>query len=116
MIAADIDDGACAAIELNAEANGVFVETIRNDLVGCGRRWEVIFAGDMFYERPLALRALDWLRQMARDGARVFVGDPGRTYFPKHGVERLCTYIVPTSRELEDQETRETSVYRLLPE
>ncbi|MGD0866328.1 MAG: hypothetical protein ABSA49_12315 [Rhizomicrobium sp.] len=39
-------------------------------------------------------------------------GDPGRSYFPKSGVEKLGTYSVQTTRDLEDREIRETSVYR----
>jgi predicted nicotinamide N-methyase len=44
----------------------------------------------------------------------VLLGDPGRSYFPKGGVEKLATYQVQTTRELEDREIRETSVYRLV--
>ena len=46
--------------------------------------------------------------------AEVLIGDPGRSYFPKSGVEKVETYRVETTRELEDREIRETSVYRLL--
>ena len=42
------------------------------------------------------------------------LGDPGRTYFPKQGVEKLAAYSVQTTRDLEDREIRETGVYRLL--
>jgi len=115
VVAAEIDAGACIAIEANAESNGVLIEPIQNDLIGSNGRWDVICAGDMCYERPLAERAVEWLRGLAAAGAEVLLGDPGRTYFPKAGIEMLCTYQVPTSRELEDRDTRETSVYRLLP-
>jgi predicted nicotinamide N-methyase len=67
----------------------------------------------MCYERPLADRLTAWLKERARAGAIVLIGDPGRTYFPKSGVEKLATYNVPTSRELEDRDMRETSVFRL---
>jgi predicted nicotinamide N-methyase len=66
----------------------------------------------MCYERPLAGRLLAWLGDCARDGANVLLGDPGRNYFPKSGVEKLGTYNVQTTRDLEDREIRETSVYR----
>jgi predicted nicotinamide N-methyase len=69
----------------------------------------------MCYERPLAERLTAWLRQLAAAGTRVLIGDPGRNYFPQTGVERLATYSVPTSRDLEDRDIRETSVYALLP-
>ena len=115
VIAAEIDVLALAAIELNAAANGVFIEPVEHDIIGTNGRWSTILAGDMCYERPLAERLLVWLRGLARAGARVLIGDPGRNYFPAGGVERLATYRVPTSRGLEDREMRETSVYAVMP-
>jgi predicted nicotinamide N-methyase len=67
----------------------------------------------MCYERPLAERLLAWLIERRAAGANILLGDPGRSYFPKGGVERLATYRVQTTRELEDREIRETGVYRL---
>lgn len=116
VIAAEIDALALAAIALNAAANGVFVEEIENDIIGTNGRWDTILAGDMCYERPLATRLTHWLRSLASDGARVLIGDPGRNYFPHEGVQRLATYEVPTSRDLEDREMRETSVYGISPD
>lgn len=114
VIAAEIDELAYAAIELNAAANTVYVEPIANDLIGSEGRWHTVLCGDMCYERPLAERLTAWLRKLAQGGTRVLLGDPGRNYFPAEGVEQLATYSVPTSRDLEDREVRETSVYRLL--
>jgi predicted nicotinamide N-methyase len=115
VIAAEIDALALAAIALNAAANGVFVEEIENDIIGTNGRWDTILAGDMCYERPLAERLTTWLRSLASDGARVLIGDPGRSYFPERGIQRLATYDVLTSRDLEDREMRETSVYGVSP-
>jgi predicted nicotinamide N-methyase len=114
VLAADIDPFAAAAIALNAKENGVAVETTTEDVIGRAGDWNLILIGDMCYERPLAERLLAWLTERTRAGATVLMGDPGRTYFPKSGVERLATYQVQTTRELEDREVRETSVYRLL--
>ncbi|RZJ89863.1 MAG: methyltransferase, partial [Brevundimonas sp.] len=36
-----------------------------------------------------------------------------RTYFPREGLEFLAEYTVPTTRELEDQTVKRTSVWRL---
>ena len=113
VLAADIDKFAAAAIALNAEANDARVEITKNDVIGRDGDWQTILCGDMCYERPLAERLLEWLTERMRAGALVLLGDPGRTYFPKSGVERLATYNVQTTRELEDREIRETSVYRL---
>jgi len=113
VVAVDIDPLALVAIDLNSEANGVFVEPIGVDLIGTNRRWDIILAGDMCYERPVSERLVPWLRELARQGARVFLGDPGRTYFPPSGIRKLATYTVPTALDLEDREAKETSVYQL---
>lgn len=113
VLAADIDRFAAAAIELNAQENGVEIEVTTDDVIGRAGGWDVILIGDMCYERPLAERLLAWLSDHARAGVTVLMGDPGRSYFPKSGVEKLATYRVQTTRELEDRDVRETSVYRL---
>jgi predicted nicotinamide N-methyase len=110
VLAADIDKFAAAAIALNAQANGVALDVTSDDVIGSRGDWATALIGDMCYERPLAERLLEWLRAQK---ALVLLGDPGRSYFPKSGVEKLATYRVQTTRELEDREIRETSVYRL---
>lgn len=112
VLAADIDGFACTAIRLNAQANHLDITVTQDDLIGQPGAWDVILVGDLFYERPLAERLLAWLTSLA---APAMLGDPGRTYFPKQGVEKLATYTVQTSRDLEDREIRETAVYRLMP-
>jgi len=113
VTAADIDPFALAAIRRNAEVNNVNVETTARDLIGATEIFDVILVGDMCYERPLAERLMAWLK---KSHAVILLGDPGRSYFPKTGLTRLATYSVPTTRELEDREIRETGVWRLEPE
>jgi predicted nicotinamide N-methyase len=113
--ASEIDDFALCAIRLNAAANGAAVEARAGDLIGADEGWDVALAGDVFYERPLAERAARWFEALARRGAAVLVGDPGRTYFPKSGLERLATYSVPVTRALEDSEIKRTHVWRFAP-
>jgi predicted nicotinamide N-methyase len=113
VLAADIDSFSAAAIRQNALDNAVAVDVTTDDVIGRDTAWGTILIGDMCYERPLAERLTAWLRERVRAGATVLIGDPGRTYFPKTGVEKLATYTVPTSRDLEDRDMRETSVYRL---
>jgi len=110
VLSADIDKYAAAAIALNARANGVAVTATTDELIGRDGDWDIILIGDMCYERPLAEKLLAWLR--TRKGAAL-LGDPGRSYFPKSGVERLALYNVQVTRDLEDREIRETGVYLL---
>ena len=114
VLAADIDAFCGPAVALNAEANGVEVRFTDTDLLDAAPpEAEVILAGDVFYERPMAERVLAWLTAARRRGARVLVGDPGRSYFPKAGLTQLAEYTVPTTRELEDQEVKRTRVWAL---
>ena len=72
-----------------------------------------VLAGDMFYERKLAVAALPWLRGLVARGALVLLGDPGRAYLPETGLTEVAAYSVPTTRELEDREMREGRIWRL---
>lgn len=109
--ASDIDAFAIAAIRLNAGANGVAVEPVAEDLIGADRGWDTVLAGDICYERDLAARVVAWLEALARRGARVLVGDPGRSYLPRERLEALATYEVPVTRTLEDADIKRTSVW-----
>jgi predicted nicotinamide N-methyase len=112
--AAEIDRFAAAALRLNAGLNGVSVEVIEDDLLGAPNPgWDVMLAGDVCYEQPMAAAVEAWLKTLAAAGATVLLGDPGRTYRPKAGLERIVAYGVKTARELEDTDVRNAVVWRL---
>lgn len=113
--AAEIDAYAGAAILLNAKANKVAVDLVVEDLIGQPARWEIVLAGDVCYEKPMADRVIAWFRALASRGVAVLMGDPGRAYLPSGGLVELARYRVPTTLELEDREMRETIVWRLMP-
>src|SRR3546814_11279694 len=100
--AADIDAFACAACRLNAATNGVEIAVTGDDIVGSENSgWDVVLAGDVCYERPAAERIAAWLRGLATENCLVLLGDPGRTYLPRQGLERIIAYGVKTSRSAE---------------
>lgn len=111
--AAEIDDLACAAIRLNAGANGVGVSVVDGDVVGSACRWDMILCGDVCYEAPMTGHIMPWLREMARE-AEVWIADPGRAYLPKAGLSEIMRYSVPTSLELEDRTERDVVLYRVM--
>jgi predicted nicotinamide N-methyase len=113
---ADIDAFACAAATLNAAENDVLLSTCQDDLLADdhGARWDVILAGDIFYERDTAQRAFDFLSSHAARGATVLIGDPGRSYLPRDKLRRIANYSVPVTRDLEDTEIKQTAVWALL--
>jgi len=114
VLAADIDPFCAAAVAANARSNGVEIAfTDANLLDAPPPSVDLICAGDVFYEKPMAEAVLVWLKQAQAKGTRVIVGDPGRTYFPKSGLTLLAEYTVPTTRELEDQEVKRSRVWSL---
>ena len=113
VLGTDIDPFCAAAVRLNALANGVRIGFTADDLVGRDGDWDVILAGDVFYDRPFAERLSPWFGALRVRGAEILIGDPGRAYLPKSGLERLAVYEVPVTRALEDSEVKRTTVWRL---
>lgn len=113
--ASEIDRFALAAIDLNARLNGVAVTALDRDVLDeAPGDWDTVLAGDLCYERPMADRVAVWIKSQARAGVTVLMGDPGRAYKPADGLAEVARYVVPTSRDLEDRDTRETIVWRVL--
>jgi predicted nicotinamide N-methyase len=114
VLAADIDGFCGAAVALNAAANGVAIRFTDADLLDAPPpAADIICAADICYEKPLAEAVMAWLASARRAGTRVLIGDPGRSYFPKSGLEKLAEYQVPTTRELEDMEVKRTAVWAI---
>ena len=111
-LGSDIDEFCGPAVALNAQANGVEVAYTAADLLESDPpAVDLIAAGDVWYEKPLAERSLAWLSAAHARGTRVLLGDPGRTYFPREGLVRLADYRIATTRELEDMEVKRTGVW-----
>jgi predicted nicotinamide N-methyase len=111
VLAIDVDPFAAAAVELNARANRVRVGFSGRDVLDePAPPCDVLLAGDVSYEGPMAERMTAWLRAAADGGARVLLGDPGRAYLPA-GLERLAAYRVRTSREIEEAEFTDATVF-----
>jgi predicted nicotinamide N-methyase len=117
VTACDIDPFAAAAIALNAALNGVEITvSVADPTDGPGLFNQVVTAGDVCYEQPMAERATAWLRRCAGAGSLVLLGDPGRSKLPRTGLVERARYQVPTSREIEDCEMRAGIVWEVLPE
>ncbi|MGC8469316.1 MAG: class I SAM-dependent methyltransferase [Acetobacteraceae bacterium] len=114
VTAAEIDPLARAAIALNARANGLSVTLAEGDVLQAAAAFDLILAGDVCYEAAMSRRVLAWLEAEAKRGTEVWIADPGRAYLPA-GLAPFARYRVPTSRELEDREERETLLFRLTP-
>jgi predicted nicotinamide N-methyase len=123
VIAGDIDPNAVAAIKINAAANGArvtartfdlaAVRAVRADRAAGAVGVDVVLAGDVFYQRELAERALVFLRQAAGSGVDVLLADPGRAFLPAGSLTPLISYQVPVLSALEDIPVKNVTVYRL---
>lgn len=114
VLAADIDPWSETAIRLNAGLNGAALDHTAENLVGRDEGWDVVLAGDVFYDRAFADALVPWFAALAARGAMVLVGDPGRAYCPRGRMEALATYEVPVTRALEDSEVKRTTVWRFV--
>lgn len=110
--AAEIDAYAQGAIAANAEANGVAVGLLADDVLQGRGAWQVVLAGDVCYEKPMAEKVFAWLARLAARGTTVLLADPGRAYLPP-GLAEIACYDVPTTLELEDRKLRQTRIFRL---
>ncbi|WAC49211.1 50S ribosomal protein L11 methyltransferase [Asticcacaulis sp. SL142] len=114
VTANDIDPYCEAAVSLNAGLNHCQIAFLGGDLLTAGLPdVEVVLAGDIAYERPMAEAMLTVLRAEIAKGKTVYIGDPHRTYFPKSGLRRCADYKITTSADLEDKPVKPTTVWRL---
>ncbi len=112
VLAADIDDFAVAAMQLNSKLNAVTMDITSDNLmkIPAGDA-DVILVGDLFYEKTVAEMCFNWLESSRPK--TVLIGDPGRAYLPQDKLVKTATYAVPVSRDLEDAEIKQTSVWTL---
>jgi predicted nicotinamide N-methyase len=114
VLANDIDPICEAAVALNAEANGVTIGWMGGDLLQePPPDVDVILAGDIFYQKQMAERFLDWLGRAAARGVHVYAGDPGRAYAPQGGAAPIAEYDIETTTDLESVTVRRSRVWKL---
>ena len=117
VLASDTDPRARAAVLVNADDNAVTVDVV-GDVVGGDTEAEaeldvdVVLAGDVFYEQPMARRMETFLDTAVASGVEVLVGDPGREYLPRRRCAALGTVDVPGTADLEGGATTTTTVWR----
>ena len=107
--AVDVDPTARTATEMNAAHHGLSIRTTTQDLVGDSLAdYDVLLAGDVWYEPRPSARFRRWFRALATTKL-VLTGDSGRPYAPRRARE-LARYEVPTPFELEAMEKRTARV------
>lgn len=111
VLAADIDPFTRDAVALNAMLNGFEIPHTAENLVGTDQGWDIVLAGDVFYDRHISDLLQPWFDELSTRGATILIGDPGRAYLPKSRLEMLSEHQVPVTRALEDQDIRRTVVW-----
>ncbi|MFC0105004.1 class I SAM-dependent methyltransferase [Kibdelosporangium aridum] len=115
VVANEIDQFAIDAIVLNAEANGLTVQTEFGDMVdGDAEGFDVVLAGDIFYDTAVTSRMMPFIRRLQARDVTVLVGDPGRKHLPREQFSQVAQYEVPVPKALEDAEIKTTTVWRPL--
>jgi predicted nicotinamide N-methyase len=130
VTANDIDAFALEACRINAAGNATEISVDGSNLIGDFQTTgtanlapliaaaEVLCLGDVFYEKELACHILDIAAHTYRRGGRILVGDPRRSYFPEDRFRKVDEYAVAVTRELEDNEIKNSAVWEyvgLLP-
>jgi predicted nicotinamide N-methyase len=114
VLASDIDPMAVEAAQLNAQVNGVTIETTTVDLIGDPLSgYDVLFAGDMFYDAAFAGEVLAWLRSIPSTDFKVFLADPGRGNLACAPVRPVALYKAPSDVDIRGKHLVETRVYQL---
>lgn len=112
VLAADIDPLAVQATQLNASLNGVSLETSTTDLIGASlSNYDLLLAGDMFYDAAFAARVLDWLRTLAQTGMKILLADPGRGYIDQTLTAQLAVYQAPVDVDMSGRHFQATTVF-----
>ena len=116
VVAVDVDPLAVEAAVLNATHNGCVVDVRCADLLDDDPPpYDVVLAGDVFYDAQMSERVQPWLLAARAADARVVVGDPGRHYLPRALMSEQAAYDIPTTRDLEGVEVKRVRVYELAP-
>ena len=112
VLASEIDPVAAAALRLNARANGVPVPALLGDVLdGDGEGADLVLAGDLWYDRPLAGRVLGLLERARARGAAVLTGDIGRAFLPRDRFRVLDTRDIQVVADLEDATVKRAMVW-----
>lgn len=119
VVGVDVDPCAIMATHANAAGNGVVVEAVCLDLLDEPEHrvlsgLEVVIAGDLVYEQPLADRVVRFLRAQAATGRRAVLADASRPYAPTSGIRVLAQLDVPVDAGLEPGPRISTQILEVL--
>lgn len=113
-LANDIDPLALVAARLNAEANGVVVETSADDILGeVPAGIDVILLADIVYEPDLNIRVAGFIEMAIRRKLPILFADRGTTRLPVRPLEKLAEYKADVCPTMVDMQFERGIVWRL---
>lgn len=116
VLASDIDPIATKAAAINAALNGIEIETTTDDLLGAELNdFDVLLAGDMFYDELFAKRVLTWLNVLANQGVAILLGDPMRGNLCCDFLLELAAYQAPADVDLDGRYRQQAKVFAVHP-
>jgi predicted nicotinamide N-methyase len=116
VIANDIDPICQFTTELNANLNQVSITYCGANLLNHPLpEVDIILAGDVCYEEPLATQVINWLQNALQSGVQVLLGDPGRTFLPKSKQQILKRYHSQIIQPWEDTDVTRACIREILP-
>lgn len=116
VVANDIDEIAATAARMNAELNGVEIETNTRNLVNdpLTLDFDVVVFGDVFYDEEFAAKLLPWIQQLVANNKTCLIGDPGRHALSKIlNLTLLDRYELPPNACIENNGFKFTNVFKV---
>lgn len=114
VLANDIDSFACEAIALNAALNHVSIAIENKNLVGKAGSWDIVLAGDVFYDKTMSQDVVHWLPLLDKQKTTILVGDPGRAYFPHEFMKEKATLRLAVSKLIEEAEFKNVKICQFI--
>ncbi|MCX7958822.1 MAG: 50S ribosomal protein L11 methyltransferase [Deltaproteobacteria bacterium] len=112
VLASDIDVNALLMSSINMELNNVRFELTDKDmfLSDC-EGFDVVLAGDMFYDSDMIKTVFDWLRKLKAKNKLVLCADPSRGNVAPESVEVLNVYETIKDGEIHSGKVVKTTVF-----
>ncbi len=101
VLGSDVDINALVSSFINMEINKIkFDLTDRDFIFSSCNNFDVILAGDMFYDYELVDSILNWLKELKDNGKMVLCADPSRGRICPEKIEILGEYEVIKDGEI----------------
>ncbi len=114
VLASDTDPNALVMSSINMKLNCVEFELTEKDffLSDCSY-FDVILAGDMFYDNRMTEQVTGWMRSLKRNGKSVLCADPSRGNLKSGEIDILGTYDTIRDGEIITGKSVKTTVFTI---